>query len=504
MKIHSAALRASCALFLTGSAFAAGPDVARIHGLDAKTLLGDGTGVVIGIIDSGVDDTHPALTGTVTGGLSRMVAEANFVTSEPSNTGDDVFGHGTAVAGVLMSRNATFYSVATDARFVNARVLDGANSFSTDAWIVNGVGFALSNGANLLNLSLGYFNSNTSGNSRLSLMADYVVSQLHIPMVVSAGNAGNAANHLPQGPGEAFDVISAASTQSSLYNKIVSSSSYGPTTDGRTKPDLAAPGDQINTASSNWETQADFQLWSGTSFASPNIAAIMAAQMEYGATHALSRDPLVLKATLLNSAEKVSNRTNAAWAPNASTVTGFLTVTSPLDSQSGAGQIDGLKLYDQYSPGEMSPGDVAATGWDLATVSGISSLVYHVGMLAAGSTLAATLTWNRKVGWTDNGNGRLDSADSFALLETLDNLDLSILRNGSLVARSISTLDNLEHLYLTGILEGDYSLRVNRLSGGGTSEEFGLAWAGTAVPEPASAGLLLAAALLAVAKRRRS
>ncbi len=503
MHTYSAVLRASCALLLTGPTFAAGPDVNRIHGLDAKTLLGDGTGVVIGIIDSGVDDTHPALTGTVTGGLSRMVAEANFVTSEPSNTGDDVFGHGTAVAGVLMSRDATFYSVATDARFVNARVLDSTNSFSTDAWIVNGVGFAISNGANLLNMSLGYFNSNTSGNSRLSLMADYVVSQLHIPIVVSAGNAGTNANHLPQGPGEAFNVISGASTQSSAYNKIVTSSSYGPTTDGRTKPDLAAPGDQINTANSNWETQADFQLWSGTSFASPNIAAVMASQMEYGATHALSRDPLILKATLLNSAEKVNNRANAAWAPNSSSVGGgILTVTSPLDSQSGAGQVDGLKLYGQYSPGEMSPGDVAATGWDLATISGISSLVYHVGMLTAGSTFAATLTWNRKVGWTDNGNSVIDSADSFSLLETLDNLDLTILRDGNVVARSISTVDNLEHLYLAGIIGGDYSIRVDRLSGGGTDEEFGLAWAGV-VPEPSAIGLLLAGAFLSFSKRRR-
>jgi hypothetical protein len=48
--------------------------VPGIHGDASRTLLGDGTGVVIGFIDSGIDDTHPALAG-------RMNAEKNFVTS---------------------------------------------------------------------------------------------------------------------------------------------------------------------------------------------------------------------------------------------------------------------------------------------------------------------------------------------------------------------------------------------------------------------------------------
>ncbi|HEY7091355.1 MAG TPA: S8 family serine peptidase, partial [Tepidisphaeraceae bacterium] len=87
--------------------FAAGTDTNRINGDDARTLLGNGTGVVIGFVDSGIDANHPALTGTVTGGLPRLVAQANFVPSEPANTGDDVSGHGTAVAGQVLSRDAT-------------------------------------------------------------------------------------------------------------------------------------------------------------------------------------------------------------------------------------------------------------------------------------------------------------------------------------------------------------------------------------------------------------
>lgn len=504
--------RLGCVLFVAAlgiagasSVLAAGPDVTRIKGTQAKTLLGDGTGIVIGVIDSGVDDLHPALTGNVTGGLPRMIAEANFVTTEPGNTGDDVFGHGTAVMGVIGSRDTTFFGVATDARYINARVLDSNNSFATDAWVVNGVGFALNNGANLINMSLGYGNANTSGLTKLALMSDYISSQRRIPVVVSAGNNGTTANPKPQGPGDAYNVFSVAATQASTYNQIVNFSSYGPTTDGRVKPDISAPGQSINTANDDWETQADYEQWSGTSFAAPNTAAILAAQMEYGNANGLSIDPLVLKATLLNSAEKIRDRTNAAWEPNASSLNaGVLTVTSPLDSQSGAGQVDGLKLYQQYSAGEFAPGNVPAVGWDLNTITGTNSLDYNLGTLLQNSTFSATLTWYRKVGWTDDGDGIIDSADTFAVTETLDNLNLSLLLNNVEVARSISSVDNLEHLYFSSLAAGNYTLRVTRLSGGGTNEEYGLAWA-TVVPEPGTIALVACVAfgLVGRAYKRR-
>ena len=53
--------------------------VARINGDDSRDLLGDGTNVIVGVIDSGIDDTHPGLAGTDSLGRTRMVAEGNFV-----------------------------------------------------------------------------------------------------------------------------------------------------------------------------------------------------------------------------------------------------------------------------------------------------------------------------------------------------------------------------------------------------------------------------------------
>jgi hypothetical protein len=496
---------ASCAILFASLARAAGLDTQRINGYQAKTLLGDGTGVIVGIVDSGIDKNHPALTGTVSGGLSRLVAEANFVTSEPSNTGDDVFGHGTAVAGQILSRDATFGGVATDARYINARVLDSGNSFSTDSWVVNGAGFAVANGASLLNMSLGYFNADTSGNSKLSAMADYMAFGLRLPMTISAGNAGNNANHLPQGPGDAFNVFSvASSSKASNWSRIVSSSSYGPTTDLRDKPEISAPGDQIVTAQQH---TSGFSTWSGTSFAAPNTAGVLAAALDYGFSHGISVDPLVLKASLLNTAEKILDRNGASWSPNAaSTVGGVYIVTSPLNASAGAGQVDGLQFATQYMSGQYAPGNVSAVGWDLDNV-GASVLDYHLGQLATGSTLRTTLNWFRHVGWTDaGGNGIIDSADSFPVVATLANLDLFVYRDNQLIAESVSTRDNVEELYLTNILAGDYDIHVSRISGTGNSEQFGLAWSSIAVPEP---GILLLAAsagvlVLGTARRDRA
>ena len=77
---------------LAGSAWAINVSIPAVHGDVFRTLLGDGTGVIVGIVDSGVDDTHPAaLAGLDSLGQPRMVAEANFVTTEPASSGDDVF-----------------------------------------------------------------------------------------------------------------------------------------------------------------------------------------------------------------------------------------------------------------------------------------------------------------------------------------------------------------------------------------------------------------------------
>jgi hypothetical protein len=61
-----------------------------------------------------------------------------------------------------------------------------------------------------------------------------------------------------------------------------------------------------------------------------------------------------------------------------------------------------------------------------------------------------------------------------------------VLRNGNLVAQSISTVDNVEHLFFEIERSSQYTLRVSGASVFGSAEPFALAWRGVAVPEPTS------------------
>ncbi|HEY2881846.1 MAG TPA: hypothetical protein VGJ15_05420, partial [Pirellulales bacterium] len=215
---------------------------------------------------------------------------------------------------------------------------------------------------------------------------------------------------------------------------------------------------------------------------------------DYGQVHHFSTNPLVIKATIMNSTVKVIDKDGTAWKPAASNISGGVQQSiSPLDSDQGTGQIDGVRLYQQYSAGQQGPGAVNSMGWDLHTIVGVSAVSYNLATpLAAGSTIDVTLDWFRHVTRVDNGNGIIDAADSYIPSGALDNLDLAVLLNGVVIAKSMSTVDNVEYLQLSLPQSGTVSFEVDRLDvpNSGLDELYGLAWS-TAVPEPAA--LVLAA-----------
>jgi hypothetical protein len=497
----------ACALLFcifASSSFALDGAVPAINGDHSRTVLGNGTGVTIGIVDSGVDDLHPTLAGLDSLGNPRMVAEANFVTSEPGNTGDDVYGHGTWVAGAAVGSDATFTGMATDARYINARVLNSFNGFPNDTQVRNGIGYAIDQGADILNLSLNFFAPNSSGNSQLDLMVDWAAYARGINCAVCVGNIGNG-NGLEgvRGPGSAYNGVTIGRTTAD-FAQVHFDSATAYTQDGRMKPDVVAPGTFLTLANDDWEGAAadwDFNL-SGCSFATPLVAGMMAQQLEAGSSSGLSTNPLVVKATMMNSASKVHNKFDLPWAPASSGLSnGVLSSVAPLDTHSGTGQIDGQRLSQQYLAGEIAAGLVESIGWDLNTISNSGFVDYAIDpRLLAGTSLSATLTWNRHVGRSDDGNGFVDANDVFFTLVSLSNLDLQIFEDGALVAESVSRLDNVEHLYLPINRTAQYTLRVVGANVTSASEEFALAWYGTAVPEPGSVILSLLAIAAVVAR----
>ncbi|MCG3178494.1 MAG: hypothetical protein BIFFINMI_00822 [Phycisphaerae bacterium] len=78
---------------------------------------------------------------------------------------------------------------------------------------------------------------------------------------------------------------------------------------------------------------------------------------------------------------------------------------------------------------------------------------------------------------------------------------------GSLIDQSVSTVDNVEHIYLTGLSAGRYEFTLGFANSDFASWDYAVTWdaqlAAVAVPEPATLALLLLGALAAPLARRR-
>ena len=160
----------------------------------------------------------------------------------------------------------------------------------------------------------------------------------------------------------------------------------------------------------------------------------------------------------------------------------------------------------QYDAGEQGPGVVENIGWDKqsATVEG-EFFDYVLGdALEAGDFISATLAWDRQTLYLDNGiTGVYEPGTDSLLGLPLDNLDLYLMLSDDTLTEqalwsSVSTVDNLEHLFWEIPAAGDYKLRVvftedvTFLRGFEATPDFTLAWwAGAGVPEPGAGAVLL-------------
>lgn len=115
---------------------------------EARTFLrqGAGRGVKVAILDSGIETTHPRLREVRLADDLSFVEEGIRITTEAGN-GKDVFGHGTAIAGIVRE-------VAPESELGSFRVL-GSHLRSRSLMIREGVRQALQRGYHILNCSFG-------------------------------------------------------------------------------------------------------------------------------------------------------------------------------------------------------------------------------------------------------------------------------------------------------------------------------------------------------------
>lgn len=236
-----------------------------------------GTGVKIGIIDSGVDYTHPDLNDVYIGGYDFVEGEKDAM---------DVYGHGTHVAGTACAEDNGLgvVGVASECALYSLRVLnnDGVGSWSNT---VAAMDWAVANGMQVVNLSLG-----SSVNPGGTVKAAFDNAEAAgVVIVAAAGNSGNPAGRGNNTiyPARYASVIAVAATDSN--DQRASWSSTGD------EVELAAPGVSVlstwNDATSPHDPQpicvdnvCYYKYGSGTSMASPHVAGAAALVISAGIT----------------------------------------------------------------------------------------------------------------------------------------------------------------------------------------------------------------------------
>ncbi|ATE54954.1 S8 family serine peptidase [Actinosynnema pretiosum] len=217
-----------------------------------------GAGVAVAVLDTGVDETHPDLVG-------RQVAEANF-TEDPDTTDRD--GHGTHVAATIAGGDAQYRGVAPDARILDGKVC--VSGGCAESWILAGMQWAVEQGADVVNLSLG--GRDTPEVDPLEEALTTLSERSGALFVVAAGNDG--ATRTVGSPGSADAALTVGAVDRD--DAVAPFSSRGPRVgDGAVKPDVTAPGVGIVAAragAGQLPGEDGRTALSGTSMATPHVA----------------------------------------------------------------------------------------------------------------------------------------------------------------------------------------------------------------------------------------
>ncbi|MDT8914521.1 S8 family serine peptidase [Amycolatopsis sp. PS_44_ISF1] len=216
--------------------------------------------------------------------------------------------HGSHVAGIATANDlfgGKMDGAAPGAKVLSVKVCLSTSS-CTSSGLIDGVSYAASHGADVINISIGGLPALNDGNNARAELYNRVIAEYNVQIFISAGNSGAGANSVGD-PSVATDAISVGSyitreTWLSNYGAKVKAaealhpfSSRGPREDGGFKPDIIAPGAAIATVP-RWEASgpvagtyplpAGYAMLQGTSMASPQATGAAALLVSaYKATH---------------------------------------------------------------------------------------------------------------------------------------------------------------------------------------------------------------------------
>ena len=277
----------------------------------ALHLMGlTGQGVLVCLLDSGFHKSHPVFR------MARLLAEWDFVNNDgdvqqnPSDPEDYSDSHGTgtwsALGGFMPGR---LIGPAFRAEFILGKTETDQfeRPIEEDYWVA-GLEWAESLGADVVSSSLGYTDwysfKDMDGRTAVTTRAADRAADLGLVVVNAAGNERNDPWGHIIAPADGFKVIAVGAVNSS--GLISSFSSPGPTYDGRIKPEVCALGVNTWLARLNADGSPTYGSGSGTSFATPLAAGVVALLLE---AHP-DWTPNDVRAALLATASRSANPDN--------------------------------------------------------------------------------------------------------------------------------------------------------------------------------------------------
>ncbi|MPW27185.1 S8 family serine peptidase, partial [Alkalibaculum sp. M08DMB] len=288
--------------------------------------------VTVAVIDTGVNG-HIDI-GLVKKGIS--IADGNKIDNYPGEFSYDGMGHGTAVASVIGAEfnDVGIAGIAPGVSIMPIKVFKDGEDTCTMTDVAAGIHYAVDNGADIINMSLG----GPLGNNGLMSAVEYA-SKNNV-LVIAA--TGNDSIELVSYPAAYNEVIAVGSTSSSDAKSNFSN--YG------IEIDIMAPGEGIILPDNN----GAYYNWSGTSFSSPTVAGL---------------------AALIKS--EYSNLTQTQMQRILYTASKDLTSTYGWDKTTGFGRIDALKTLELASVNDIwDNNDTIETADAVAIGNTVSDTLY--------------------------------------------------------------------------------------------------------------------------------
>lgn len=279
-----------------------GVDDADIDAPEAWDITTGSSEVIVAVIDTGIEYTHPDLTANIW--INRDEVPDNGIDDDANGYIDDVRGynfaensayvfdyetHGTHVAGIIgaSSNNSIGVSgVSWNVQLMPVRIFGGPEDGSNAA-AVNAILYAIDNGARVINASWGSY-------SYSQILADAIAAanEQGVLFVTSAGN-DEVDNDIYRAYPASYDLPN-------IISVAASTKSDGPTpftNYGRYSVDLLAPGDNIFSTA----IMDEYKSFSGTSMAAPHVSGVAALLLSQDPT----RDAARLKDVILNTVDPI-------------------------------------------------------------------------------------------------------------------------------------------------------------------------------------------------------